>query len=199
MSDVINKNDVKGHCIAKRALEIAATGDHNVLLYGPHNAGKATLVSAFPEVARAIQRDTCTCGNYLNPTKMCTCHPRVVFRWTRRVSRLADECDVVVEVGPVPVKEWNTKSDPTYADRFALRVAAAREFGKTHLSTDLSDDSAHRTFEMVMRRLSLNFGTGQRILRVARTIANLDASPVLKAKHVAEAVQYKAVRGLTYE
>jgi predicted ATPase with chaperone activity len=97
------------------------------------------------------------------------------------------------------VKEWTTKSDPTYADRFNRRVVAAREFGKSHLFIDLTDDAAHRTFEMVMRRLGLSIGIGQRILRVARTIANLDGSECLKAKHIAEAVQYKVMRGLTYE
>jgi magnesium chelatase family protein len=76
------------------------------------------------------------------------------------------------------------------------RVEAASQFAKAHISLDLTDDSAYRTFEMAMRRLGLDFGCGQRILRVARTIANLDASDCLKAKHIAEAVQYKALRGL---
>jgi magnesium chelatase family protein len=105
---------------------------------------------------------------------------------------------MVVEVCPVPVKEWQVRSDPAYADRFALRVTAAREFGKSHVALDLKDDSAYRIFEMAMRRLGFSIGTGQRILRVARTIANLDGSELLKAKHIAEAVQYKSVRGLTY-
>lgn len=195
----MHKNNIKGHCMAKRALEIAATGDHSVLVYGPHGTGKSTLVAAFPEVSTAIQRDSCICGNHLNPTTLCSCHPRILLRWTRRVSRLADKCDMVIEVCPVPFKEWTTRTDPTYADCFARRVAAAREFGKTHTSIDLTDDSAHRTFEMVVRRLGLDFGIGQRILRVARTIANLDGSDLLKAKHVAEAVQYRVVRGLTHE
>lgn len=194
----MNKGDIKGQHVSKRALEIAAVGDHSVLLYGPRGTGKSTLIAAFPEATKAVQRDSCTCGNYLNPTKLCSCNPRLLFRWTRRVSRLADECDIVIEVCPVPVKEWQVRSDPSYADWFARRVAAAREFGKTHLSLDLSDDSAYRTFEMAARRLGLSIGTGQRILRVARTIANLDASPIVKGKHIAEAVQYKAIRGLTY-
>jgi predicted ATPase with chaperone activity len=196
-SCVIYKNDIKGHYTAKRALEIAATGNHTILLYGPHGVGKTMLISAFPEATKVILRDSCICGNYQHPTKACSCHPRVLFRWTRRIARLADECDMVVEVSSVPVKEWQVRSDPTYGDCFARRVAAAREFGRQHLSIDLTDDSAYRTFEMVIRRLGLSIGTGQCILRVARTIANLDGSECLKAKHIAEATQYKAVRGLT--
>lgn len=195
----MNKSDIKGQYTAKRALEIAAAGDHTILLYGPRGAGKATLISAFPEATKAIQRNTCTCGNYQNPTRSCSCNERLLYRWTRRVSRLADECDMVVEVAPVPVKEWQAKSDPTYAKCFSKRVEAAREFGKTHLSIELTEESAYRIFEMAARRLGLDFGCGQQILRVARTIANLDVSPVLKGKHVAEAVQFKALRGLTYE
>lgn len=195
----MNKYDIKGQCVAKRALEIAAAGDHSVLLYGPRGAGKATLIAAFPEATEVIQRDTCTCGNYQHPAKECSCNARLLFRWTRRVSRLADEFDLVIEVCPVPVKEWQTPGDPRYAECFGHRVAAAREFGKAHQSIDLTDVSAYRTFEMAARRLGFDIGTGQRILRVARTIANLDGSDLLSAKHVAEAVQYKALRGLTYE
>jgi predicted ATPase with chaperone activity len=196
---VVSKVDIKGHHVAKRALEIAATGDHSILLFGPHGSGKATLIATYPEAMNAIQRDSCVCGNHLHPTKMCSCHPRVLSRWTRRISRLADECDMVIEVSPVPVKEWHARPDPSYVEAFAHRVAAAREFGKSHLSIDLADDSAYRTFEMASRRLGLSVGSGQRILRVARTIANFDASSVLKAKHIAEVVQYKVVRGLTHK
>ena len=70
---------------------------------------------------------------------------------------------------------------------------------KRALSIVLTDESAHRTFEMLARRLSLDVGTGQRILRVARTIASLDFSPVIKGIHVAEAAQYRLVKGVTYE
>jgi predicted ATPase with chaperone activity len=195
----MNKNEIKGQHVPKRTLEIAAAGDHSILLYGPRGAGKATLIAAFPEAEKAVQRDTCFCGNYQNPSRLCSCNPRLLYRWTRRVSRLADECDMVIEVCLVPMKEWNTPADPRYAECFAPRVAAAREFGKIHQCLDLTDDSACRTFEMAARRLGFSIGTGQRILWVARTIANLDQSPVIKGKHVAEAVQYKAIRILTYD
>jgi predicted ATPase with chaperone activity len=191
----MNKGDVKGHCTPKRALEVAVAGDHSILLYGPHGVGKATLMEAFPEATKAVSRDTCACGNYQSPQHECFCKPPLLLRWTRRVIRLADECDMVIEVCPLPFKEWHSKPDPTFDQFFTQRVRAAREFGVKNTGLEM-DDTGHRVFEMAARRLGLPFGAGEQVKRVARTIANLDASVSLKGKHVAEAVQYKAVRAL---
>jgi magnesium chelatase family protein len=86
-------------------------------------------------------------------------------------------------------RNMNTEHD---TELIYARVAAAREFGKAHTSIELKDDAAVRTAEMVLRRLALTAGQWQRVLRTARAIANLDHSAELKAKHVAEAVQYRA-------
>jgi magnesium chelatase family protein len=80
---------------------------------------------------------------------------------------------------------------PTDDEWREKRVGAAIEYGKTHASLE-TDDAGRRLLEMAIRRMSLTNGQYQAIMRVARVIANLDASEWLKAKHIAEAVQYRA-------
>ena len=69
------------------------------------------------------------------------------------------------------------------------RIAAACEFGATHASLAF-DPTGARVFEMASRRLALTTGRADQILRVARSIANLAHSEILKGNHVAEAAQY---------
>lgn len=192
-------NDIKGHCVAKRALEVAAVGNHRIMLYGPRGAGKSALIKAHPHLAGlAIERDSCLCGNHQSTTKECTCSERALYRWLRRVKRTAETCDLVVEVPHRTTRELLADKPKHFngapydeAEMSAKRIAAAQAFGETHTSLDISDDATYRTMEMAARRLSLDYRAVESIKRVARSIANLDGSERLKAKHVAEAVQYQ--------
>jgi len=191
----VNKGDVKGQAVAKRALEIAIVGDHSIMLYGPRGAGKATLLSAYPEATKAIVRDSCACGNYDSVTKECICNAVRLARWCRRVTKDARDYDMIVEVPHLPAREFTTKPDPTLDSMVERRVQMAREFGKVHLSLDMNrDPGCYRTVELATRKLAFTLGDVERITSVARTIANLDHSEFLKAKHMAEAVQYRALR-----
>ena len=138
----VHKNDIKGHYTAKRALEIAATGNHTVLLYGPHGVGKSLLISAFPEASKVILRDSCICGNHLTRRKPARAILVSFFAGRGDSQGWPTSATWLSNYASVPVKEWQVRPDPTYGDCFNRRVAAAREFGKTHLSLDLTDDSA---------------------------------------------------------
>ena len=190
-------NDIKGHCVAKRALEVAAVGNHRIMLYGPRGAGKSALIEAHPHLD-AIERDSCPCGNHQSITKECTCSERALCRWLRRVKRTAETCDLVVEVPHRTTRELLADKPKHFngapydeAEMSAARIAAARAFGETHTSLDVSEDATYRTMEMAARRLPLDYRAVESIKRVARSIANLDRSERLQAKHVAEAVQYQ--------
>ncbi len=182
--------EIKGNCVAKRALEIAQASDLSVLFVGPRGSSKSTLRAAFPDV-RTDERDSCMCGNWQSITRECVCNPRLLYRWYRRLERLAAGFDLVIETCHTPAKEMlGRPNDPKDDEYRAARVAAAREYGSTHHSLKM-DDAATRTMEMVIRRLAITNGQHQQILKVSRAIANLDASEHLKAKHVAEATQYR--------
>ena len=185
--------EIKGQCVTKRAFEVASAGGLRVLLVGPLGSSKTTVREAFPNVDSA-ETETCPCGHFQDVKQNCICSARTIARWYRRLERKARAYDIILECCPLPAKEllYNRKPDAQEQEWMVKRIAAAREFGKTHTAVDLEDPIAFRTMEMACRRLSLTAGQYNAMLRAARAIANLDQSEKLKAKHVAEAVQYRA-------
>jgi hypothetical protein len=109
----------------------------------------------------------------------------------RRFLREAPRYDIVIEVLPVPVKEMR-QPRPQPDDQMGLRISNARLLAALNKPKTL-DDAGERTLEMCVRRLSLSAGQHDAIIRVARTIANLDSSPKVAARHVAEACQYQSI------
>ena len=152
----------------------------------------------------------CPCGYYNHPTRACVCSPGQVQRYLNKISGpLLDRIDIQVEIVPVPFEKM---SDPTPVEGSAAirqRVIAARniqtERFKDHpgvycnaqMSSKLlnlyaqPDADGLRLLKNAMVRLNLSARAYDRILKVARTIADLDASPSLTAKHIAEAVGYR--------
>jgi predicted ATPase with chaperone activity len=182
--------EIRGNATAKRAFEVAQAGGLKVMLVGPRGSSKTTLRAAFPDVESA-ERDSCPCGNYMNPGRECTCSARLLYRWYRRLEREAEEFDLIIETCMATAadmlgRQMNAPDDDTWREK---RVAAAVEFGKNHLGLEL-DGMARRTAEMALRRLAMSNGQYQKALRVARVIANLGASERIQAKHIAEAIQY---------
>lgn len=186
--------EIKGQSVAKRAFEVASVGELGVLLIGPLGSSKSTIRGAFPNV-RSAERETCVCGHHHDVRQECTCKPESLKRWLRRLERTARDYEIVLEGCPVTARDMISQRapDPQKDGWMHTRIAEARTFGETHTSVELKDDSAIRMVEMAMRRLQLTYGQYNAMLKVARAIANLDGSELLKAKHVAEAIQYSAV------
>ena len=152
----------------------------------------------------------CPCGYYNHPTRPCVCSPGQVQRYLNKISGpLLDRIDIQIEIIPVPFEKM---SDPTPVENSATirqRVIAARniqtERFKNHpgvycnaqMNSKLlnlyaqPDEDGLRLLKSAMVRLNLSARAYDRILKVARTIADLDASPTLKANHIAEAVGYR--------
>jgi magnesium chelatase family protein len=146
----------------------------------------------------------CPCGFYGDTTRECRCTPGIIQRYLAKVSGpLLDRIDLHIEVPAVPYKELRSKSDGQTSAQIRERVEQAREkqrergFYNSQIPPSqlrvlcALDDNGERTLEMAVRRLNLSARAHDRILRVARTIADLDSADNVTAKHLAEAVQFR--------
>ncbi|MDQ2840221.1 MAG: YifB family Mg chelatase-like AAA ATPase [Acidobacteriota bacterium] len=146
----------------------------------------------------------CPCGFYGDNTRECRCTPGIIQRYLAKVSGpLLDRIDLHIEVPAVPYKELRSKTDGVSSAEIRERVEAARETQRlrgfynaqiphSQLRTLCAlDESGERTLEMAVRRMNLSARAHDRMLRVARTVADLDRAEHVSAKHLAEAVQFR--------
>jgi magnesium chelatase family protein len=153
----------------------------------------------------------CPCGHYTDGTGRCVCSTEAVRRYRRRVSGpLLDRIDLHVEVPRPSPAQLMARGRSESSAAMRDRVAAARErqlrryqdapiFCNGDLDARMLrrycrlDDAASALLEAATHRLGLSGRAHHRVLRLARTIADLDATEALDAPHVAEAVQYRCL------
>ncbi len=153
----------------------------------------------------------CPCGHLGHPTLPCRCTPQQVRRYHTRVSGpLLDRIDLFVELAPVRFEHLTAPPGETSA-AILERVLAARgrafrtAAGAATVNADLDVEAlrrscpitrgAGRILELAMERLGLSARAHDRVLRVAKTIADLAGSEEIAEEHVAEAMQYRRQEG----
>ena len=148
----------------------------------------------------------CPCGFYGDPTRECRCTGAIIQRYLGKLSGpLLDRIDLHIEVPAVPYQELRGKDAGISSDDMRARVCAARGLqqkrgwynahipaGELRKLCEL-DAAGERTLEAAVRRMGLSARAHDRILKVARTIADLDHATGVTAKHLAEAVQYRSL------
>ena len=154
----------------------------------------------------------CPCGYYNHPDKECVCGPGVVQRYLNKISGpLMDRIDLHVEVTPVSYDELSTTIPSEGSESIRKRVEKARSVQEiryykndgVYCNAQMSrsdfekhcaiDDSAKLLVKNAMIKMGLSARAYDRILKVARTIADLDESAEIKTNHVAEAIQYRSL------
>lgn len=152
----------------------------------------------------------CPCGYYNDPTHHCVCTPGQIQRYMNKISGpLLDRIDIQIEITPVPFKDISRAAPGESSDVIRERVIKARHIQEerfreckgVHCNAQMSERMIHQCAEpgedgiemlrMAMERLNLSARAYNRILKVARTIADLEASERVLPQHLAEAISYR--------
>lgn len=152
----------------------------------------------------------CPCGYYNHPTKECICSEGAVTRYLNRISGpLLDRIDIQIEVVPVEFDKLSSTTKGESSASIRQRVIKAREIQTTRFASTagvycnaqmnsrelnkwaLPDNNSIAMLKTAMERFNLSARAYDRILKVARTIADLDNSPTVKSMHIAEAIGYR--------
>lgn len=152
----------------------------------------------------------CPCGYYNDPTHHCVCTPGQIQRYMNKISGpLLDRIDIQIEITPVPFKDISRAAPGESSDVIRERVIKARHIQEerfreckgVHCNAQMSERMIHQYAEpgedgiemlrMAMERLNLSARAYNRILKVARTIADLETSERVLPQHLAEAISYR--------
>ncbi|HOI31562.1 MAG: YifB family Mg chelatase-like AAA ATPase [Bacteroidales bacterium] len=154
----------------------------------------------------------CPCGYYNHPDQECVCAPGLVQKYLNKISGpLMDRIDLHVEVVPVAFKDLSERRKGEESHLIRERVMQARriqesrfaEHPQVHANAQMSskmlnlycdiDDTGRALLKNAMERLSLSARAYDRILKVSRTIADLEQSEHIKTEHLAEAINYRSL------
>lgn len=153
----------------------------------------------------------CPCGYFGHPARPCTCSPTQVTRYLSRVSGpLLDRLDLHIDIMPVKFDSISSAQPSESSADIKRRVNRARQLqNERYQGTGIScnarltpallsqsckmDDGALRLLKGAFERMGLSARAYDRILKVSRTIADLDSSELIQSAHIAEAVQYRSL------
>lgn len=160
----------------------------------------------------AAAMNPCPCGYFTDPTKECTCSPPLIQKYMAKISGpLLDRIDIHIEVPAVKFKELSSDVKSERSENIRERVIRARKMQHQrykdidHIFTNgdmgtkevrkfcILDSAGEELLKMAMTKLGLSARAYDRILKVSRTIADLDNSERIQPQHVSEAIQYRSL------
>jgi len=160
----------------------------------------------------AAAMNPCPCGFYTDPNKECTCAPPQIQRYMSKISGpLLDRIDIHIEVPAVKYKELSSKSFGEKSEDIRKRVINARqvqldrfkEYKNVFNNGDMGskevrtfcklDEQGEELLKMAMTKLGLSARAYDRILKVSRTIADLEHAENILPQHISEAIQYRSL------
>ena len=177
------------------------------------NISRARMSIDFPASFMLLaSMNPCPCGFYNHPERACSCPPGAVQKYLNRISGpLLDRIDLHVEVTPVGFNELSTLDPGETSAVIRERVVAARErqyqrfsdqkgvYANAQMDSNLLkkicriEKAGSSILKTAMEKLNLSARAYDRILKVSRTIADLDDQEDIKTEHLAEAIQYRSL------
>ncbi|ABF42234.1 Mg chelatase-related protein [Candidatus Koribacter versatilis Ellin345] len=179
---------------------------------GTVTISRAAMSLTFPaRFMLAAAMNPCPCGYFNDRTRECKCSQPMIQRYVAKISGpLLDRIDIHIDVPAVNYKELRSGQAPEGSTQIRERVLHAREiqlnrfakeriYANAQMSSrqirtycELSSEGEHM-LERAMSQRGLSARAHDRILKVARTIADLDAAAQIESRHIAEAIQYRAL------
>jgi magnesium chelatase family protein len=160
----------------------------------------------------AASMNPCPCGHWNSPDKKCVCPPGAVQKYLSRISGpLLDRIDIHIEVVPVPFGKLSDKNLAESSETIRNRVVAAREIQKQRFENEKGiycnammstpmlrkycelDEAGKNLLKTAMERLGLSARAYDRILKVSRTVADLEGTESIKSYHLAESINYRSL------
>ncbi len=154
----------------------------------------------------------CPCGYFNHPTRACVCSPGMVQKYLNRISGpLLDRIDLHIEVIPVPFNKLSETPPAESSKEIRKRVIEARKiqaerfknvkgvFCNAQMTSKLMnkyaglEENSRQILKTAMEKLDLSARAYDRILKVSRTIADLEGAENIQPNHVAEAIQYRSL------
>lgn len=177
------------------------------------NISRAKFTVQFPASFMLVAAmNPCPCGFYNHPEKECTCSTAAIRNYLNRISGpLLDRFDIQIEVVPVPFKELSSTNPSETSTSIRQRVVNARKiqlkrfenfkgiFTNAQMNSKLIkqfcqiDEKSSNLLKTAVERLGLSARAYDRILKVARTIADLEEAENIQTHHIAEAIQYRSL------
>jgi magnesium chelatase family protein len=173
---------------------------------------RASMSLTFPaRFMLAAAMNPCPCGYFNDPSRECTCTPPLIQRYVSKISGpLLDRIDIHIDMPAVKYRELRSDSGGESSETIRCRVISARQRQlrryageKIYCNAQMSprqirkyceiSAECERLLETAMSRLGLSARAHDRILKVGRTIADLEASEQIQTAHVSEAIQYRSL------
>jgi magnesium chelatase family protein len=179
---------------------------------GTVTIARAAMSLTFPaRFVLAAAMNPCPCGFFNDPSRDCTCTPPQIQRYVSKISGpLLDRIDIHIDMPAVKYRELREDASGETSDQIRARVVAARQRQlrryqgeKIYCNSQLSPRQlrkycnicveCERLLESAMTRLGLSARAHDRILKVSRTIADLDSAENIGVAHISEAIQYRSL------
>lgn len=174
---------------------------------------RARISVEFPAAFMLVaSMNPCPCGYYNHPEKECSCPPGTVQKYLQKISGpLLDRIDLQIEVTPVPFQNLNSSTLAESSGEIRTRVIRARQIQANryrensgiYCNAQMSSrqleqncslgSSSRQLLKTAMERLKLSARAYDRILKMARTIADLSQNEMILPEHIAEAIQYRSL------
>ena len=179
---------------------------------GVINVARAIGTIEYPaKFMRVASMNPCPCGNYGSRKRICSCTPAQIHKYLSKLSGpMMDRIDIHIEVDNLDYAQLADKASGESSATVKKRIEKAREIQRERFKGTKTDTNAHMTsaqinkychldeecdklLRMAYEKLNLSARASTRILKVARTIADIEGSENIGVNHISEAIQYRSL------